>query len=550
MAKTPEWQEAETGLPAKDVRALARKWASRKTYLSPGTGGSGFGGACRGATGAQLARSMILMMAMQGWGKPGVNMGNLQAGTPVDLTFYFPGYADGGISGDLQWNANAVNNYQRMPHVLTMNPVRQMIPRQQFPDAILTGQASGYLWDGSASEVQFAPFTYPMPGYSPIHMIYRYGGSFFSTLTDSSRMIDAYRHDSIEFIVNQSIFLEGEVQFADVILPACTSLERYDIGEWGSGGGYLPHGFNALNHRVIALQHKCIEPLGESKSDYQIFTEILNRLGLGAMYTEGCTELDWCKRVFKSSDVAKHISWKQFVKKGYFVVPAERDELREPVNMRWFAEGRPKDIPEAMPLPSQYAEEFGKGLSTPSGKIEFLPEILKRADPDNAERPVLNKYIPAWEGPRKVELAKKFPLQMIATHSRYSFHTSADGKNSFINDLAEHRTLVDGHYYWIVRLSEDDARSRGVGHGDLVKVFNERGAVICAADVSPMVARGVLKSYESSAEFQPRVINGETVDIGGCMNMLTSSRPQMKGTSSMSPNSCLVEVTKWIGRAA
>jgi trimethylamine-N-oxide reductase (cytochrome c) len=548
--KTPEWQEAETGLPAKDVRALARKWASRKTYLSPGTGGSGFGGACRGATGAQWARSMILMMAMQGWGKPGVNMGNLQAGTPVDLTFYFPGYADGGISGDLQWNANAVNNYQRMPHVLTMNPVRQMIPRQQFPDAILTGQASGYLWDGSASEVQFAPFTYPMPGYSPIHMIYRYGGSFFSTLTDSSRMIDAYRHDSIEFIVNQSIFLEGEVQFADVILPACTSLERYDIGEWGSGGGYLPHGFNALNHRVIALQHKCIEPLGESKSDYQIFTEILNRLGLGAMYTEGCTELDWCKRVFKSSDVAKHISWKQFVKKGYFVVPAERDELREPVNMRWFAEGRPKDIPEAMPLPSQYAEEFGRGLSTPSGKIEFLPEILKRADPDNAERPVLNKYIPAWEGPRNVELAKKFPLQMIATHSRYSFHTSADGKNSFINDLAEHRTLVDGHYYWIVRLSEEDARSRGVGHGDLVKVFNERGAVICAADVSPMVARGVLKSYESSAEFQPRVINGETVDIGGCMNMLTSSRPQMKGTSSMSPNSCLVEVTKWTGRAA
>ena len=548
--KTPEWQEAETGLPAKDVRALARKWANRKTYLSPGTGGSGFGGACRGATGAQWARSMILMMAMQGWGKPGVNMGNLQGGTPVDLAFYFPGYADGGISGDLQWNANAVNNYQRMPHVLTMNPVRQMIPRQQFPDAILNGKTSGYLWDGSASEVQFASFTYPMPGYSPIHMIYRYGGSFFSTLTDSSRMIEAYRHDSIEFIVNQSIFLEGEVQFADVILPACTSLERYDIGEWGSGGGYLPHGFNALNHRVIALQHKCIEPLGESKSDYQIFTDILNRLGLGAMYTEGCTELDWCKRVFKSSDVAKQITWKQFCKKGYFVVPAEKDELREPVNMRWFSEGRHKDIPEAMPLPSQYAEEFGKGLPTPSGKIEFLPEILKRADPDNEERPVLNKYIPAWEGPHNVELRQKFPLQMIATHSRYSFHTSADGKNSFINDLAEHRTLIDGHYYWIARLSEEDARSRGVAHGDLVKVFNDRGAVICAADVSPMVARGVLKSYESSAEFQPRVIDGEMVDIGGCMNMLTSARTQMKGTSSMSPNSCLVEVKKWTGRAA
>jgi molybdopterin guanine dinucleotide-containing S/N-oxide reductase-like protein len=550
VPKTPEWQESETGIAARDVRALARKWARKKTYLSPGTGGSGFGGACRGATGAQWARSMILMMAMQGWGKPGVNMGNLQAGTPVDLNFYFPGYADGGISGELQWNANAVNNYQRMPHVLTMNPVRQLVPRQQFPDAIIEGKASGYLWDGSASEVQFAPFSYPMPGYSPIHMIYRYGGSYFSTMTNSGRMAEAYRHESIEFVVNQSIFNEGEVQFADIILPACTSFERFDIGEWGSAGGYLPHGFNALNHRVIALQHKCIEPRGESKSDYRIFTEILNRLGLGAMFAEGCSELDWCKRVFNSSDVARQVSWKEFVKKGYFVVPAEKEALREAVDMRWFAEGRPKNIPEAMPLPSQYAETFGEGLPTPSGKIEFIPEILKRADPNNPERPVLNKYIPAWEGPHSAGLATRFPLQMITTHSRYSFHTNVDGKDSFTNDIEDHRVCVGGHYYWLLRMSADDAASRNVAHHDLVKVFNDRGAVICAADVAPMMAEGVVKSFESSAEYLPRVVNGETVDIGGCMNLLTPSRPQMKGTSSMSPNSCLVQVEKWAGGSA
>ena len=119
-----------------------------------------------------------------GLGKPGINMGNLQAGTPVDLNFYFPGYADGGISGELQWNANAVNNYQRMPHVLTVNPVRQFVPRQQFPDAIINGKATGYLWDGSANQGAVRAFSYPMPGYSPIHMIYRYGGSFFSTMTN------------------------------------------------------------------------------------------------------------------------------------------------------------------------------------------------------------------------------------------------------------------------------------------------------------------------------------------------------------------------------
>ena len=136
-----------------------------------------------------------------------------------------------------------MNNYQRMPHVLTMNPVKQMVPRQQLPDAIITGHATGYLWDGMSQEAQFAPFTYPMPGYSPIHMIYRYGGSAFSTVTKSGRWVDAYRHESIEFVVNQSIWMEGEAQFADIILPACTSLERWDIGEWSNSGGYAHHGY-------------------------------------------------------------------------------------------------------------------------------------------------------------------------------------------------------------------------------------------------------------------------------------------------------------------
>ncbi len=549
VAKTPEWQEAETGVPAKDVRALARLMARKKLYLGAGASGGGFGGAGRGATGAQWARCMVMLMAMRGLGKPGVNFGNLESGTPLDMEFYFPGYADGGISGELMWNGNAVNNYQKMPHVISVNPVRQLVPKQKFPEAIIEGRATGYLWDGIATEIQFTPFEYPMPGYPRIHMIYKYGGSWFSTLTESKRMEAAYRHESIEFVVNQSIWMEGEAHFADLILPACTQFERYDIGEWCNGGGYLPHGFNNVNHRVIALQHKCIEPLGESKSDYQIFTDILSRLGLGAMFTEGCSELDWCKRVFEASDAAKHVSWAEFCRKGYYVVPAEQEALRPPVLFRWFAEGRMKDIAEAQPLPSQWAAEFGKGLQTPSGKIEFLPETLKRNDPDNPERPVLNRYIPSWEGPSSAH-AKAFPLQMIATHSRYSFHTNVDGKGGFIDDLEDHRVRVDGHAYWVLRLSTQDAAARGIGHHDLVKVFNDRGAVICAADVSAGVTPGVVKSFESSAQYQPIEVDGETVDIGGSMNILTSSRTAMPGTHSMAPNSCMVQVEKWTARIA
>ncbi len=83
IPKTPAWQEKETNVPAKDVRALAREWGTKKTYLAPG-GMVGFGGACRCATGNEWARSMVCLMAMQGLGKPGINMGSMQQGTPVN----------------------------------------------------------------------------------------------------------------------------------------------------------------------------------------------------------------------------------------------------------------------------------------------------------------------------------------------------------------------------------------------------------------------------------------------------------------------------------
>jgi len=283
IAKTPEWQEGETGIPARDVRSLAQLWGSKKTYLAAGGLGAGLGGACRTGSGDQWARCMVMMMAMQGWGKPGVNFGNLQIGAPQDLNFYFPGYAEGGISGDLYHSASAPNNYCRMPHVLTINPVKQSIPRQRLAEAIIDGHCEGYAWDGFSLEGQFAKYAYPSPGYSRVHMLYRYGSSSFGTVTQSGRLVEAYRHNSLEFVVNQSIWMENEAQFADIILPACTSFERNDISEWANCGGFIHHAQTQLNHRMVVMQHKCIEPLGESKSDYAIFLEILTRLGYGGI---------------------------------------------------------------------------------------------------------------------------------------------------------------------------------------------------------------------------------------------------------------------------
>ena len=137
IPKSPEWQEAETSVPASDVRALAREWGSKKTYLGAGAWGNGHGGACRNATGIQWARTMVCLIAMQGLGKPGVNMGNLQWGTPLDFNFYFPGYAEGGMSGDLLLGQAL---HQRMPQLPSINTNTQIIPRMQLPEAIMDGQ--------------------------------------------------------------------------------------------------------------------------------------------------------------------------------------------------------------------------------------------------------------------------------------------------------------------------------------------------------------------------------------------------------------------------
>jgi len=100
----------------RNARSLARIWGSRKTYLAAGGLGAGFGGACRSATGAQWARCMVLMMAMQD-GQARDQFREPAMGVPMDLNFYFPGYAEGGISGDITNTGSAPHNYVRMPHV-------------------------------------------------------------------------------------------------------------------------------------------------------------------------------------------------------------------------------------------------------------------------------------------------------------------------------------------------------------------------------------------------------------------------------------------------
>ena len=541
IEKTPEWAANETGLAAKDIRALARKWGNKKVYLAAGGWGNGHGGACRNQTGIQWARSLVCLIAMQGIGKPGVNMGNLQWGTPVDNNFYFPGYAEGGISGDLHHTAMSVELYQRMPQLQSLNTVEQSIPRLWLPEAIMNGKAEGYVWDGKSIEAQFNKVSYPKPGYSPVKMLYKYGGSMFGTMPDSNRHIKMYQSENLEFVVNQSIWMEGETKHSDLILPACTNFEREDISEWAALGGYAHHGQTQLNNRVAVFQHKAIEPLGESKSDYKIFSMICERLGLSAYFTEGISEIDWARRIFDSSDLPKIISWEEFVKKGYAVIPPNKKEHRDPLSWNWYYENRKKDVPEPMPLPSDYKDEYLKGIQTQSGKIEFEASSLKRFDSEDPERPPIVKYDPAF----KVNNKSKFPIMMLTPHPRYSFHTQGDAKDTFINDISDHRVTVDGYDYWVIRINSKDALNRKIKSNDLVKVFNDQGAVICATQVTDRIMQGSAHGYESCAKYDPLGKPGESVDRGGMLNLLTPKKSQIKKAHSMGNSTALVQIEIW-----
>ncbi|MEZ5486827.1 MAG: molybdopterin-dependent oxidoreductase [Steroidobacteraceae bacterium] len=547
VPKTPEWQASETGIPAREVRALAREWGRRKTYLGVGSWGTGIGGACRGPTGAQWARMMTILGAMQGMGRPGSNFGNLQSGAPVDVNFYFPGYCEGTMSGDLTHSANASNNYQRMPHILTMSTVKQAIPRIWLPEAIMNGTATGHLTGVDSVYSQFFPIRYPAPGHVPVEMIYKYGSASFGTMVDANRWVRMYQHENLKFVVNQSIWWEGETPYSDVILPACTVFERWDIGEsLNVGPAYAHHMYAFNNHRVISMQHKCIEPLGESKSDYDIFLAIAERLDLGAVYSEGGnSEYEWCKRVFDSSDIAKKISWRKFLKKGYYVVPPEPEGSRAPVAMRWFYEGRKKDVPEPSPLPSAFVGSYGEGLQTTSGKYEFVPATLKRID--DAERPPLNRYMRTFENPESNPELAQYPLQLLSPHSRYPFHVMGDDEGCFLRDIREHRVKVGDHYYLVARINSEDAARRGIQDDDLIRLWNDRGSVVCAAQVTARLRPGVVSASTASAEYRPAGEPGKSTDLGGCINLLNPSKSITPKSHGIRPNTTLIQIEKWTG---
>jgi len=525
IPKTPEWAERITGVQARVTRALAREWASKRTHLS-----IKFGGACRTPYSTEWTRMMVFLQTMQGMGRPGVSINSIDCTAPLDQSIrcFKPFTGSLGLryniiteKDELAISSTGIKDF--VTSKLTVNPVKQCIYQTLVPQAILNPPVSWYgSWSGSSKEEQFIKRTYPIPGESEIHMIWWDTVSNMANWNNTNKWAEAYCSPKIEFSVAQAIILENDALFADVVLPVCTQLEREDFGYHGLGPRMNLGGDQG--NLVMVYMKKCIEPLGESKSDYEIARLVAERLGLEEEFTEGNTVEDWIKKCFERTSLPEHISFEEFKEKGYYVFKFPDDWPRNPGLRRFY--------------------DTGTGLKTPSGKIEFFSQRLAEKFPGDEERPPVPQYIA--EGITHQESvtsarAKKYPLLVDSPHPRYRFHSQYDTV-SWLHEIPTHKIIKDDYPYEALWMNPRDAEARNINQGDLVRIFNERGSVVTAAYVTERMMPGVVH-IPNGAGYNPIEIGKSS--RGGTINTICPIKTTSKNAFGMVPNAFLVQVEKW-----
>ena len=303
--------------------------------------------------------------------------------------------------------------------------------------------------------------------------------------------------------------------FADIILPVNTKLEQEDIAVDAFSGQY----------HLIMRERKCVEPVGESRSDYEIVCMIAEKLGLLKQYTEGKSAEEWMRLGFEKSGVKDMVSWEELNEKGYFVIPTDPNWKQYRAGLIDFYEN-----PEKHPL------------KTPSGKIEFYSQNLARYFPDDIERPPVPHWIEKGESHDErlsSARARKYPLLIVSNHGRWRVHSQHDD----ITWLREIQTCKvkgpDGYMYEPIWINPIDAARRGIKSGDVVKVFNERGGILGGACVWERIMPGVVYC-DHGARYDP-IVPGE-LDRGGAINTITPRNTTSKNATGMATSGFLVEV--------
>ena len=514
VPKTPAWAAEKCGIPSRTIKALARRWARRRTTVTHGYGGPYI----RGPYSSEPARMEVILLGMQGLGKPGVNQLTWLDGSFLG-NYLRMREGKGRAMGKQVPRAvmRPMVNQAYRGYIPFMWKEQQVIPKPLLHDAILKGSFDIY---GSSDQMdpvddQFKRYIYPLPGKSEVHMLWSDTPCFTTCWNDPNSFHEALRSAKIEFVLIQHPWLENDCLFADVILPVNTKFEEDDIGT-----------DQLMHYDTIFLEEKCVEPRGESMSDYEIVCAIAERLGVLEEYTKGKSVQEWIRHGFDTSgfEEAGLVTWDELQEKKYYVVPTDPDWEQIPAGMVEFYED-----PEQWPM------------STPTGKLEFYSQRLADAFPDDDERPPVPHWIEASESHDERlsgQRAEKYPLLVVSNHPRWRVHAQLDDINWFREIETCKVKGPDGYLYEPMWIHPVDAAARSIVNGDVVVCYNERGRVLLGAYVTERIMPGVIYA-DHGARYDP-LVPGE-FDRGGAINTICPHSTTSRNCAGMVTSGFLAE---------
>ena len=373
------------------------------------------------------------------------------------------------------------------------NPVSDFIPVARIADLLLKPGE------------QF-PYNGQVRTYPDIRLVYWAGGNPYHHHQDLNRLREAWaRPETI--IVNEPMWT-ATARHGDIVFPTTTAMEREDFA-WG--GGEL----------AGSPMHRVLEPYEQARDDYAVFTALAERLGFAAEFTEGRTARQWLEHL-----------WGETVARA-----ADAGIALPPFETFWTDGARiePESVPTAtFVLEAFRADPEAAPLKTPSGKIEIYSEKLASFGLDDC-----GGY-PAWRDKQEFigsERSQRFPLALNSNQPVTRLHSQYDFGETSRNAKIDGREKITIHPV--------DAAARSINEGDIVRVFNDRGACLAGAAISDRVRPGVvvLPTGAWYDPFDPAEPN--SLDVHGNPNVLTRDLGTSTLAQGTSAHSCLVELERF-----